>query len=229
MNPEEPLSDAPSPKATRQSRPRWLDPKLFLGILLVLASMALGARVIAQSDRTAEIWAVKDDVTLAPTATLTQTQLVARKVRFTSQKDADRYVSATAQIPEGARMVREVGPGEFLPRDAWTDHADDQLLDTPIPVTAAGLPKSIHRGDRVDIYVVRANDDKFRPDKGILAASNVIVVDLPTGGGFGGGGDSSATVRVALDQMSKGFTLDQLVGDVSGGRAVLVKHVAPKR
>lgn len=222
------MSDAPSPKATRQSRPRWLDPKLFLGILLVLASMALGARVIAQSDKTAEVWALKDDVTLSPSATLTQSMLVARSVRFTSQQDANRYVSASAKIPNGARMVRAVGPGEFLPRDSWTAKADEQLRDAPIPIAASDMPKSIRRGDRVDVYVVPANDNKFRPSRGILAASNVIVVDLPTGSGLGGGGDASATIRVALDQVSKGFTLEQLVGDVTNGKAVIIKHVAPE-
>ncbi|WP_157181180.1 hypothetical protein [Actinopolymorpha alba] len=221
------MSDVPSPRATRQPRPRWLDPKLFLGILLVLASMALGARVIAQADATVEVWAVKDDVDLVPPATLTQDQLIAKTIRFTSQGDADRYVSAREQIPAGARMVRAVGGGEFLPRDSWTNKPDTKLRDAPVPIAASLLPKGIKVGDRVDIYFVAGNDDTFPPKKALLAASDVIVVALPSGGGLSGG-DASATIRVALDQMSTGLTLEQLVADAANAKAVVVKHVAPE-
>jgi len=221
------LSEVPSPKATRQARPRWLDPKLFLGILLVLASMALGARVIAQADATVEVWAVKDDVDLAPSAPLDESVLVVRKVRFTRQEDADRYVSAREKIPEGARMVRAVGAGEFLPRNAWTTKPDRQLRDAPIPVEAGLLPKSLRQWDRVDVYFIPANDDSFPPKKGVLGASNVIVTQLPSGGGLGGG-DGGATIRIALDEMSEGFSLEQLVANAGNARAVIVKHVAPE-
>ena len=222
------MSDVSSPKATRQSRPRWLDPKLFLGILLVLASMALGARVIASADQTVEVWALKSDVSLAPSVPLNQSVLVARSVRFTSQVDADKYVSAREEIPEGARMLRAVGEGEFLPRDSWTNKPDKDLKDAPIPVTPALLPKSLHAGDRIDIYFVPTNDDTFPPKRGVLATSNVIVVELPTGEGFSGS-ETSATIRVAPDELSKGMTVEQLVANSSNAKAVIIKHVAPER
>ncbi len=221
------MSDVPSPKATRQSRPRWLDPKLFLGILLVLASMALGARVIASADQTVDVWALKEGNNLAPLVPLDQTMLVAKSVRFTNQVDADRYVSAREKIPEGARMIRAVGEGEFLPRDSWTNKADRDLKDAPIPVTAALIPKSLHQGDRVDIYFVPLNDDTFPPKRGVLAASNVVVVEMPTGEGFSSG-ESSATIRVAPDELSQGMTVEQLVANSSNAKAVIIKHVAPK-
>jgi hypothetical protein len=221
------VSDVPSPKATRQSRPRWLDPKLFLGILLVLGSMALGSRVIASADRTVDVWALKSDVSLAPSAPLTQSSLVAKSVRFTDQSDADRYVSARERIPDGARMLRAVSEGEFLPRDSWTDKPDSQLEDAPIPVSTTLLPKSLVRGDRVDIYFVANNDDSFPPKAGVLAAANVIVVEMPGGEGAGGG-QSSATIRVARDQLSKGLSIEQLVANASNAKAVVIKHVAPE-
>jgi hypothetical protein len=220
------LSDLPSPKAERARRPRWLDPKLFLGILLVLVSMALGARVIAMADQTVEVWALKDGVNLAPSVPLTEDDLVAKRVRFTSQEDADRYVSARESIPEGARMVRAVGEGEFLPRNAWTDKPDEELEDTPIPVEPGLLPRSLRVGDRVDVYFVPANDDGFPPKKGMLGASDIIVVDVPNSGAFTSG-QSSATIRIARDEQSEGLSLEELVALAANAKAVIVKHVAP--
>jgi hypothetical protein len=221
------LSDVPSPKATRQSRPRWLDPKLFLGILLVLVSMVLGARVVAAADQTVEVWALKEDARLEPAMPLTQDFLVAKKVQFTSQEDADRYVSAREEIPEGARMLRSVGGQEFLPRDSWTDEPDRQLDDAPIPVQPGLLPKSLRAGDRVDIYFVAAEDDTFPPEDAVVGATDIIVVDVPEGDSLAGG-ESSATIRLARDSESDGMTLEALVAHAANAKAVVVKHVAPQ-
>ncbi|HZC26089.1 MAG TPA: hypothetical protein VE287_03635, partial [Actinopolymorphaceae bacterium] len=84
------------------------------------------------------------------------------------------------------------------------------------------------RGDRVDIYFVANNDDSFPPKAGVLAAANVIVVEMPAGEGVGGGGQSSATIRVARDQLSKGLSIEQLVANASNAKAVVIKHVAPE-
>jgi hypothetical protein len=222
------LSDVSSPKATRQSRPRWLDPKLFLGILLVLASMALGARVVAQADQTVEVWALRDDVDLASTVPLRQSALVAKRVQFTSQDDADLYVSAREPVPEGARMIRAVSAGELLPRNSWTNKPDSELNDAPIPVAPGLLPRGLQQGDRIDIYFVPANDDTFPPKEGVLAASDVVLVELPSAESFGGGAEASATIRVAPDELSEGMPITQLVANASNAKAVIIKHVAPE-
>lgn len=221
------MSDVPSPKATRQSRPRWLDPKLFLGILLVLVSMVLGARVVAAADQTVEIWALREDVRLEPAMPLTKDALVAKKVQFTSQEDADRYVSAREEIPEGARMLRSVGGEEFLPRDSWTDDPDRQLEDAPIPVLPSLLPKSLRAGDRVDVYFVASEDDAFPPKAAVVGATDIIVVNIPEGDGISGG-ESSATIRLARDKESGGMSLEDLVAHAANAKAVVVKHVAPE-
>ena len=48
-----------SPKASRLALPRWLDPKLLLGLLLVIVAMLLGARVFASADDTVAVYQVK--------------------------------------------------------------------------------------------------------------------------------------------------------------------------
>ncbi len=46
------MSDAPgSPKAGRLATPGWVDGRLVLGVLLVLVSVVVGARVLSAADR----------------------------------------------------------------------------------------------------------------------------------------------------------------------------------
>ena len=45
------------PAALRGQRPAWRDPRLWIGIVLVAASVVVGARVLAAADDTVQVWA----------------------------------------------------------------------------------------------------------------------------------------------------------------------------
>ena len=51
------MSDLPAPPANRLKPPSWLDGRLVVGIVLVLASVVVGAKVVASSGHFDEIWA----------------------------------------------------------------------------------------------------------------------------------------------------------------------------
>ena len=51
-----------SPPAARLGRPRWRDARLLGGLLLVLLSVVLGARVLAAADDTVAVWSVTTDL-----------------------------------------------------------------------------------------------------------------------------------------------------------------------
>ena len=46
----------PGPAPRRVRPPRWLDLRLVLGVLLVLASVLLGARIVSAADVTVPVW-----------------------------------------------------------------------------------------------------------------------------------------------------------------------------
>ena len=50
----------PTPRRVRP--PRWLDLRLVLGVLLVLGSVLLGARVVGAADATVPVWAAAGDL-----------------------------------------------------------------------------------------------------------------------------------------------------------------------
>src|SRR4051795_9445910 len=89
----------PGPAPRRVRPPRWLDLRLVLGVLLVLASVLLGARVVGAADATVPVWAVTGD--LAAGTELTAGDLMAVDVRL--DDTAVPYLS-TATRPEGRTL-----------------------------------------------------------------------------------------------------------------------------
>lgn len=208
-----------SPKASRQSLPRWLDPKLILGLLLVLAAMAGGARVVAAADDTVQVWALKSD--LPAQASLSKDDLVAKRVRFTDQSDASKYVKASSPVPEDARLARAVGAGELLPAHAVTTDEDKALVDMPIPVEAENAPSNLAVNDKVDLYVVPDNDDESSTQPAERTLENVTVTAIGQEGALGAGEGGRVTVRVAVSSEQK---IASVAAAVSRGTPVLIRH-----
>ncbi|SET59659.1 Chaperone for flagella basal body P-ring formation [Geodermatophilus poikilotrophus] len=144
-----PGTAAPVPgSAPRRVRPpRWLDLRLVLGVLLVLGSVLLGARVVAAADATVPVWSAAGD--LAAGAVLTSGDLVAVDVRL---DDVAGAYLATSTHPEGRTLARAVRNGELLPRTALEEPAE--LVQLALPVQAGYVPPGLDRGQVVDVYAV---------------------------------------------------------------------------
>ena len=141
-------AEAPTaPVARRVRPPRWLDLRLLLGVLLVLGSVLLGARVVGAADATVPVWAATDD--LAAGTVLTTDDLSVVEVRLDDV--AEGYLSASVG-PEGRTLARSVGEGELLPRAALEEPAE--LVQVALPVQAGWVPPALQRGQLVDVYAV---------------------------------------------------------------------------
>jgi hypothetical protein len=144
-----PGTAAPVPgSAPRRVRPpRWLDLRLVLGVLLVLGSVLLGARVFAAADATVPVWSAAGD--LAAGSVLAAGDLVAVDVRL---DDVAGAYLATSTRPEGRTLARAVRNGELLPRTALEEPAG--LVQLALPVQAGYVPPGLDRGQVVDVYAV---------------------------------------------------------------------------
>jgi hypothetical protein len=137
----------PGPTPRRVRPPRWLDLRLVLGVLLVLASVLLGARVVSEADATVPVWAVTQD--LAAGTELSAEDLRAVDVRL--DEAAGAYLS-TETRPEGTTLARAVRDGELLPRSALEEAGE--LVQLALPVQAGYVPPGLERGQLVDVYGV---------------------------------------------------------------------------
>jgi hypothetical protein len=137
------LVRGPVPRRVRP--PRWLDLRLVLGVLLVLVSVLLGARVVGAADTTVPVWAATGD--LAAGTVLAGGDLVAVDVRL--EDVAGRYLS-TSTRPEGRTLSRAVGDGELLPVSVLEDVPE--LVRLALPVQSGFVPPDLARGQVVDVY-----------------------------------------------------------------------------
>lgn len=186
---ENPAAVPPSPPARRAKAPSWLDLRLALGVLLVLVSVVLGARVVSAADHSVQIWGMRSS--LAAGTTLTSDDVRPVKVRLYG--DADRYLQA-AQQPVGHTLNRAVSSGELLPAGALGATPSGQLVS--LPVSALHAPSSLAHGQRVDVFATDSRSGGA-PGQTVRVLSGVTVQSvLRPGGGIGGGNQLAVLVRV---------------------------------
>jgi hypothetical protein len=142
------MSDLVSPPAGRLRRIGWFDVRLIAGVLLILLSVAIGAKVMADAGRTEPVWALKR--TLPAGATLQPDDLEARPVRIDG--GAGPYLAAD-RPPTGFVLSRAVGTGELLPRSALAPPGERQERRlVTVPVERFHFPAGLRAGEVVDVY-----------------------------------------------------------------------------
>lgn len=216
------MSDAPgSPKASRLAAPGWLDGRLVLGVLLVLVSVIVGARVLSSADRNQLVWATTGD--LAVGSQLAESDLMAVRVRLF--ESGDRYLDATGPPPVGYVVRRGLGAGELLPDDALSLPEDGAFRLVTVPVEAGHFPPDLADEQEVDVWVTPTRPGGAAPASGPLDLSGAQVVLLrvavasgPPQDSFSSGGTASPVVlRVREGDVGR------LVSAMSLGRIDLVR------
>lgn len=184
------MTDAPL--AARARRPGWRDPRLWIGVALVAASVVAGARLLGGADDTIEIWAAGDD--LAPGQQLAESDLMVQRVHFAHDEDAAPYLRVADGVPDDATVNRAVGPGELVPSAALGDPPDGRL-EVPIWAPDVAVPDSIRPGSVVDVWVTPTGGG--RKAGAVLVLHDVVVIAAPRGqGSFSPGGDRQVLVGV---------------------------------
>jgi hypothetical protein len=140
------------PAALRGQRPAWRDPRLWVGIVLVAASVVVGARVFAAADDTVQVWAAASD--LGAGQRVEADDLVAERVRFADTDALAGYFTVDDELPADLELTRSVAAGELVPRAAVGTPDETGLVELPVAVEPELVPPSVGPGDVVDVYVV---------------------------------------------------------------------------
>ncbi|GAA1627204.1 hypothetical protein GCM10009744_13720 [Kribbella alba] len=206
---------APSTPTLRNRRARWKDGRLVLGVLLVAITALAGAKLLASADDTTAIWAADHDL---PSGTkLSSGDLTTVRVRFTSSEAAGQYVAADADL-KGLVVVRAIGAGEFVPRQAAVTQADNDRTELPLSIATGRLPADTAAGDQVDVWVVPKAADE--PAKKLWDTIRVVQVDAVKGVA---GSSARRQVLVGLDP-SDLPKLPAALAAMSTGEPVLVRR-----
>jgi hypothetical protein len=197
--------------------PRWLDLRLVLGVLLVLGSVLLGARVIGSADATVPVWAVTGD--LAAGTELSAADLRAVQVRLGDAADA--YLS-TSTRPEGRTLSRAVRAGELLPRAALDEASE--LVQLALPVQSGYVPPGLDRGQVVDVYAVA---DPAAGATGSADGAVTLVVRAAPVQAISGRSDGVLSTPTTAIQIVVGVAADDapaVLGAIAGRPLVVVVH-----
>lgn len=186
-----------SPKAARLAAPGWLDGRLVLGVLLVLVSVVVGARVLSSADRSQTVWGVTHD--LAPGARLEASDLAVMRVRLFG--NARNYLRADRQPPIGYFLRRGVGARELLPFNALTPPgADVAFRLVTVPISRGHLPPRLVGDQQVDVYVTPTTKAAAASAVALpprLVLRQVTVIDRQRSGSLAGAtGDEPVVLRV---------------------------------
>lgn len=209
-------------------RRRWRDWRLAVGVLLVLGSAVLGARVVSAADDTVAVWAAGED--LVAGTQLRSDDLVPLAVRI--EAPVNPYLSGS--VPDGYVVTRDVRAGELVPASAVAAASEAGATSrlVALALTPESLPGRIGTGDRVDVWLVpdvHAADDS----PATLLVEGVSVTDAPVGDAGFGAASSKRSVVVSLDaeavaEESLTEVTARLVAASAAGRVALTLDPAPR-
>ena len=178
------MTELPKPTAARLRTPSWRDTRLVAGVVLVLLSMVIGGKVIATAGDTVPMYAAA--ATLVPGQPVTQTDV--KRVDVQLGGDRASYLAADHDIAPGTFAMREIRPGELVPRSALGPKAEVNLKPVSVPVdSAAATP--LDAGSIVDVWVnprdLSSTTKKYGKPVKTLEAAAVVRKPDPGGGGLG--------------------------------------------
>lgn len=167
---------------SRLAKPSWKDPRLLLGILIVLASCVGVIALTSSVDRTTPMYSAKSDISLGE-------EITAEKLTVVNVKlDAleERYVPADPGLLDGTRANSLVRAGQLLPRSALglADGTNRRPVSMELP---DALPAAISSGSHVDVWVSLKdrNANAYAPPT-LLLPSAEVTARSERATGFGG-------------------------------------------
>lgn len=211
------MTDLPTPTATRLRKPSWRDSRLIVGVLLVLVSVVGGALVVRAADERVPVYAAKRQ--LVPGQALGADDLV--RVDAQLGDAGEHYVSASSAPPRDSYVLRELRPGELVPRSAIgaPDVAQTQPVVLQVDATSASV---LVAGAVVDVYVnAKVTGEEDTPGEARFAGpqltlESVAVSNVAQDDGLlaAGAGTRAVQVMVPRDKVR------QLIDDVDLGAKI---------
>lgn len=196
----------------------WKEPRLVLGVLLVLGATVLGARLAAAGDDRVEYWAVRSSVT--PGDAVREDMLEPTRIRL-SEASAQNYLRTDEEFDaplDELVWAHELSRGSLVGRTSLIARAGRSRGELPLSVAEGAAPGDLQRGDLVDVWVGPGpGDDATTEAVRVLEAVKV----LQTGDDAAAlGGSLAQTVLVEVDEDELGTSV---IGTVAAGHVTLVR------
>lgn len=154
----------------RLRRPRWKDPRLIVGIVLVAASVLMGALLVSRLAETTPVLVARSPI--VPGDVIGPDNLATVEMRLGEQDGL--YVGSLEAIPTGAVATRTVQAGELVPLSAVGQAGDVPLRPIVIPVDAT-VAESVTPGATVELWHTGPErDDGTSADAELLVSEGIV-------------------------------------------------------
>jgi SAF domain len=167
-----------SPRPRRIAAPSWLDLRLALGVVLVLGSVLVGAKVVSSASKTYPLVTARRD--LAAGTIVTSGDVTLSHVQLPSH--GRRVYLSDVQDAVGRQLSRAVSAGELVPAGALASVMAQTTVT--IPLAAAAAP-DLHKGQRIELWV----STKSCSSLVLLPDVTIQSVHADSSGAFGSSGD----------------------------------------
>ena len=146
--------------------------RLWLGVGLLVASMALGGAILSSTDDTVTVWQATRDLSVGAPAT----DLVPVEV--------GRAAAAAGYVGPGDALEgvlrRPVAAGELLPRSALAAGSGEPRRRVTVPVDPLHAPAGLQAGDVVDVWsTTREGTGDVSGSEPRLVLAGVMVASAP--------------------------------------------------
>jgi len=181
---------------TRLRKPSWKDPRLLLGLLLVLVSTAGTVALIGSLDHGVEIYVARQGI---PAGARLSTQDLERMTVRLGGAEA-QYLRADEPLPEDAIATSFVGKGQLVPRGSIG--AARALTGKPVVVPVDGvLPEQLQEGARADVWVAAPDERNGFKDPRLLVRAGEVVKVVQNQQAFGANASQVVIVLIPDDKL----------------------------
>jgi hypothetical protein len=181
----------PSTSPRRVRVPSWLDLRLALGLALVVASVLLGARVVATADSRAQVLVFRSDLQRGTVLTAAEVGTV----RAAVPSRAAIYVT-DLDAAVGRTLNRAVARGELVARAALDQPTAATALVVPLEPDAA---PDLAAGDRVEVWLTAPSCEAIL----VLSDATVQSAHASVSATFGGAATGQSLVLELPDDLAR--------------------------
>lgn len=160
-------------EASRIRAPGWRDPRLIVGIILVLLSITGVVALIQTMDAREGYWAASVD--LVPGAEVSAEDF--HIVQASMSESSDRYWIADDQLPSKFLVSSTIRQGEMLPVQDVSNSDPDGRQQVGVRVSK-DMPSAVTTGSRADAWVALASADGRGFEEPTKLISNAEVVGM---------------------------------------------------
>lgn len=179
------------PVAARLRKPSWRDPRLAIGILLVLGAIVAGTWLVTSAAKTTGVYAAAS--ALVPGQTLQASDLRVVEVRLENLEDT--YLLADPDAVDGLVVTRTIAAGELVPLSALATDASLQVRAVSLQLDGL-VPDGVVAGSVVDVWFTPKTGEPTQ-----LGSAWTVAQVATSGGGFVGSTKPVVAVLVPLTDL----------------------------